>query len=89
MWEHLEVNQSCSVFGFLEKAGALVPKGELVIEFLTMFDELDNVRYRGTRPYRNYKFRPDSVGGPIAMKLFTWDKKTVESDIRYNFWRVQ
>lgn len=85
----MEINELCSVYGLLQKGGEVIPKGELVIEFLKMFDELDNIRYRGTRPYRNYKFREDSIGGPIAMKIFTWDKKTVEGDIRYNFWRIQ
>jgi hypothetical protein len=92
IYEDFDVMASCSIYGFVmhELEHKLIPKGELVIEELRRMDEKENmgIGAAGGR-YRKYKYRKDSVGGPIAHKIFTWEKRVVESEPRYTIWRYQ
>jgi len=91
IYYHAEIMQSFAVYGFAmdEENKKLIPRGELVLRCLKAFDEIDNILEKGERRYRNYKFKKDSVGGPIAHKIFTWEKRVVDSEPRYTIWRFQ
>lgn len=89
IFEEFDVMSSCCVYGFVEKDSGLIAKGEYVIEYLKMFDEMENLKFRGEKAERNFKYRKDSIGGPIAHKIFTWEMRIVESEPRYTIWRYQ
>lgn len=89
IYNDFDVSASCSVFGFVERDRLLVPKGQIVLEYLALFDEIDHITYKKTKKERKYKYRPDSIGGPIANKIFTWEKRIVDGEPRYTIWRFQ
>jgi len=84
-----DVSASCNISGFVEKNGHLVPKGEYVLEFLDMFDQIENIRFHKDKKMRKTIYRKNSVGGPIAQKIFTWEKRIVDNEVRYTIWRFQ
>ncbi len=87
-----DVMASCTIYGFVkeENRDALLPKGEAVLMELRRLDDLENMQYssNGKRQRKN-KYKPNSIGGPIAQRIFTWDKKVVDSEPRYTIWRYQ
>lgn len=86
-----EVLQSCTVSGFvmdMEKQ-KITPKGELVMQELSMLYNDECCKDTGGRKYRKFAYRENSVGGPIAHKIFTFDKKIVNNEPRYTIWRFQ
>lgn len=89
IYKHFEVGASCSVFGFMQDEERLVPRGDVVLEFIRLFDEIDNIKYRGIKKERKYIFRKESIGGPILHKIFTWEIRVVEKEVRYTIWRLQ
>jgi len=91
IYNDFDVCASCTIIGFVinEATEQLMPKGEAVVAHLESMDELANCRYIGEKKVRNYKFRKNSVGGPIANKIFTWEKKIVDSEPRITIWRFQ
>lgn len=89
VWEHLEIGQSVSVLGFCTMSNEILPKGEVVLSELRRLDELENVYTSGARKTRKVKFKKDSVGGPLAQKIFVWDKRIVDKEPRYTIWRFQ
>lgn len=91
IWEGLDVMASCTVFGFVEDCNRLIPKGEAVLIVLKELDDKENIKKIGTtgKRQRIFKYRNNSIGGPIAHKIFTWEKRIVDSDVRYTIWRYQ
>lgn len=91
IYERFDVGAFCSIFGFEEHplSKRLVPKGELVLEELKELDEEEHMRYAKSKRYRQYKYKPGSIGGPIAQKIFTYDKKIVDKEPRITIWRYQ
>lgn len=87
----IDVMASVSIYGFYmnEASQKLVPKGEIILEQLKQLDEEENLSFRKDRTVRKYRFRPDSIGGPIAHKIFTWEKRVVDDEPRYTIWRYQ
>lgn len=91
IYHKLEVNCSVSIFGSVisQDEERVIPKGELVIKHLEkMYDE-EYMNIRDGKRTRKYKYRPQSVGGPILHPIFTWEKRIVDGDIRYTIWKVQ
>lgn len=82
-----DVMASCKISGFVMHEGLkkLIPKGELVIEELRKLDLQENI----SEGKRKYKYKKDSVGGPIAHKIFVWEKRVVDQEVRYTIWRYQ
>lgn len=80
---------SCTIYGFVNNDGKIKPKGEMVVDYLETLDEMENIKYKGSVRMRDYKYRKDSVGGPIAHKIFTWEKRIVDNEVRYTIWRYQ
>ncbi len=89
IYYQFEVHQSCTIFGFYKGEDDLVPKGEVVMDYIKTYYEIEFCYSRGESITRKFKFKPNSIGGPIAHKIFTWDKKIINNEIRYTIWRVQ
>lgn len=89
IYEQFDVHQSCTIMGFYKGEEDLIPKGKVVMDIIEMLYSLEFCRDKGGKQYRVYSYKPNSVGGPIAHKIFTWDKKIINNEIRYTIWRVQ
>jgi len=84
------VGQSCTISGFGEDLNGggrreVVPRGEIIIRLL-------EVKYRaefydGNK--RRLKYAKNSVGGPIAHKIFKYEKHIRESIPVITIWRMQ
>lgn len=83
-----EVNQSCAVTGldFDEQTRRPLARGELVLSELKRLDRLEN--YSGSGARKSKKI-PDSIGGPLAQKIFRFKKVIVDEVPKFTFWRVQ
>ena len=87
---YFEVMASCSIYGFVTKGESLIPKGQCVLDSLRKLDEMENIKKDAIgRLIRKFKYRKDSIGGPIAHKIFTWEIRIIDSEPRYTIWRYQ
>lgn len=81
-----DVLTSCTIFGFVIGENDVFEKGRLVL------DEIEKL-YKGEclddRGNRKYKMKKDSIGGPLAHKIFTWERRIVDKEPRYTIWRYQ
>lgn len=87
-----DVMASVTIYGFVmnEQEQKLMPKGEAVLEYIRKLDQFNNFKDReNSKPVRYFKYKKDSIGGPIAHKIFTWEKRIVDSEPRYTIWRYQ
>jgi hypothetical protein len=85
IFELFEINQSCKVEGTVIMKGRLVEKGRAVLDRLQLLDEITNT-YNGKRK----RTRPEnSVGGYEAHKIFKYQRRIVDDEIRYTIWRHQ
>lgn len=91
IYKDFDVHSSCSIYGFYTDLinQKIVPKGEVVLEELKELYEADQYETKAGRMVRKFQYRGDSIGGPIAHKIFTWEKRIVESEPRYTIWRFQ
>jgi hypothetical protein len=89
IYHDFEVGASCSIFGFCIGTEDLIPKGDLVLKELRRLDEADNTRFVGKKKTRSYKYKQESIGGTIAQKIFTWEKRVVDKEPRITIWRYQ
>lgn len=91
VWDRLAVGSSLDIHGWAmnEISQQLSPLGLLVVEQMKYLDEVDNIKYRGERRVRQYKFMEDSVGGPLAQKIFRWQKVVLNNNPRIRIWRIQ
>ncbi len=83
-----ELHQSCTIMGFYRREAdmELVPKGEIIMGII---EELYKGEYCYKDGKRKNQFKPNSVGGPIAHKIFTWEKRIINNEVRYTIWRIQ
>lgn len=87
IYERFEVLESCNVVGWGEH---YLGKGEDVLNLLRLLDEQDHIIYnRGGKRQRENRYKANSIGGPIAHKIFTWERRIVNSEPRYTIWRIQ
>lgn len=84
-----EVGASCSIYGFVVGSEQMKAKGELVWEEIRRLDDLHNCRDFGGKRVRKYEYRKGAIGGTIAQKIFTFEKRIIDKDIRYMIWRFQ
>ena len=92
IFEKFDVHNSVTIFGFLldESTEHLAPKGELVWNELEKMDFNLNCRMsQDAKKLRNYKWAKDSIGGPIAHKIFRKDVKIIDNQPRWTIWRTQ
>ena len=91
IYEFFEVGASVSITGFvtIEEEMRIEPKGMMVIEYLKLLDEIDNVEQTKTKKIRKYRYLTNSIGGPVAQKIFTYDIRTRDSQPYITIWRSQ
>ena len=84
---NFEVNQSCTVRGFIKfEDGDVKPKGEMVLDQIRLFDTADNVDKHGRRKRKKVE---NSIGDFVASKIFCFDKRIHDKKIIYQIWRKQ
>lgn len=92
VYEDFDVMASCTIYGFVlhEEKKQLIPKGELVVDCLKRMDADEHLKKNAIGSMmRQYKYKKDAVGGPIAHKIFVWEKRIIDSEPRYTIWRFQ
>lgn len=89
IFNYFDVGASCTVSGFEILENGVVAKGELVLKELERLDEINNCRYAAGKKIRNYKYKKNSIGGTIAQKIFSWDKRISDKEPKYTIWRFQ
>lgn len=96
IFNSFEALESVNIYGYVEIEGKLMEKGQAVLNELRILDEKANcsqyesVRHKGgLKRIRIYKFKPDSIGGPLAHKIFTHQRRIVDHEPRYTIWRFQ
>jgi hypothetical protein len=90
IYERFEVLESCSVIGWSRKPEYWLGKGEEVLAELRRMDADEHIKYmkNGKRARLNV-YKPESIGGPMAHKIFVWERTIVNNEPRYRIWRVQ
>jgi len=89
IFQHFILNQSCSVTGFEIVDDEPVHKGELVLNHLRAMDEAENTRTYGKKLKRNRRILENSIGGPVAQKIFRYETRTVNKTTKTTIWRIQ
>lgn len=91
IYNDFEVGASCVIMGFIEDEAnkRLIQKGQAVIDAITLMYEDEFMHSNADKKFRRYKYKKDSIGGPIAHKIFTFDKKIINNEPRYIIWRYQ
>lgn len=91
IYNDFDVMSSCRVSGFVldEALSRLIPKGEIIMAQIKKMYEDEYVDINKGKIYRKYKYKDNSVGGPIAHKIFTWELRIVDDEPRYTIWRYQ
>jgi hypothetical protein len=86
IYYHFEVNQSCTIKGFVFDEGEPIPKGKLVLDHI---NNLDKTEHYDKRSRRKRVKLPNSIGDYVAGKIFKWDERIQDRKIIYLIWRVQ
>lgn len=92
IWNNLLVGSSVDVHGWAmnETSQQLSPLGDLVLEHIRYFDELDNCSYtKSGKKTRRSRYEQHSIGGPIAQKIFKWNRVIIDKNPRVTIWRIQ
>jgi len=93
IWEKLNVGSSIDIYGWAtnEISQQLSPVGDLVLEWMKHLDEADNIIYRGKlkKRQRQFIYEPKSIGGPLAQKIFKFNKVFLDNNPRVTIWRIQ
>lgn len=90
IWSMFDIGASCKVHGFVTFEDKLIPKGELVVKELEQMYEDKFIKISSDgKKLRKYAFKANSIGGPIAHKIFTWEKRIVDKEPRFTIWRYQ
>jgi len=90
IYKMFDVHDLCIVTGLWDSK----VKGELVLKEIRRLDILDNVKpdSSGAKIRRSKKV-PDSIGGPLAQKIFRYkiegDAKLEPDKVKYTIWRLQ
>lgn len=93
IWNKLNVGSSVDVHGWAinEISQQLSPLGDLVLEFMKFLYEVDNITYHGKlhKKQRKFYYEPKSIGGPLAHKIFKYNKVILDNNPRVTIWRIQ
>lgn len=93
IFNEFKVGQSCAVWGTVRVKNIetgrdeLVEKGKAVLNQLEEFDRLTNTVDCGRR--RKKERLPNSIGGPLAQKIFIFKRSIENEDIKWTIWRRQ
>lgn len=88
IYYHFEVNQSCTIKGFIIDEGEPIPKGKMVLEQINNLDRFENYD-KSYRPRRKRVKPPNSIGDFVAGKIFKWEERIHDRKIIYLIWRMQ
>ena len=87
---YFELNQSCSVVGWVYSAGRTHKKGDLVLENIKRLDEIENCTGDGKGNSRRKRvIPPNTIGGFVAHKIFRYSRVMVDNEPKINIWRIQ
>lgn len=92
IYEKFEVLESCTVTGWFVEPGEqlVLGKGEMVLNELRRLDSEEHIdSLKSGKNSRRNSLKPNSIGGPIAHKIFTWERRIVNNEPRYTIWRWQ
>ena len=89
IFEDFELNQSCTIKGFVDNDGDLEAKGKLVCDEIRRLDKQLNIKPYGTGMRRRRVVPENTIGDWIAHKTFKYQKTVLDSVIRYMIWRIQ
>lgn len=84
-----EVNQSCTIGGWVVSDDDAIEKGEMVCNELRRLDTQENVCSTAKKPYRKRKIIPDSIGGYMAHKIFKYKRVILDNRPKWTIWRLQ
>lgn len=90
---NFELLQCCTISGF-ERDGQgefrLEEKGKLVCDRLSELDVERNYHKENSGRYRRKRVKlANCIGGFVAQKIFRWDRRIADSDVKYTIWRIQ
>lgn len=86
IYNSFEVNQSCTVRGFIVDRNDVIPKGRLVLDHIDKMDKFDHLDKQSRR--KRVK-PPNSIGDFVAGKIFKWEERIQDRKIIYLIWRMQ
>lgn len=91
IYHDFEVGEVCTIIGFLvdDNNQRMIQKGQAVIDEIKRHYETEYMTTTDQKTYRKFKYKNNAVGGPIAHKIFTFDKKIINNEPRYIIWRYQ
>lgn len=91
IYKDFEVLNSCTIYGFYmdEAKQKLIPKGEIIMDLIKDMYESEYIDIKEKTRHRKFKYRNNSVGGPISHPIFTFEKRIVDMEPRYTIWRFQ
>ena len=86
IYNSFEVNQSCTVKGFILDEGEPIPKGKMVLDHINLLDRSEHYdkhsRRKRVKP-------PNSIGDFVAGKIFKYEERIQDRKIIYLIWRMQ
>lgn len=91
IYEKFEVMQSFCISGFvISDNDKLIAKGKIILDYIERRYKEENVSISSDgKEKKKYKFEKDSIGGPIAHKIFKWNIRVIDKEPRYTIWRLQ
>lgn len=90
IFKHFELNQSCTITGFMLNDKEVKSKGEEVLKVIEKLDiEENTIKATDGRVRRKRKILANTIGGFVAQKIFRYDKKIVDKEPRVSIWRIQ
>jgi len=91
IFKHFDIGENITVNGYVrnEKSLEIEEVGIIIIKELERLDKYENCGSMDKGGKRKHKYLSRSVGGPVAQKIFQWDRKKVDGVPRYFIWRAQ
>lgn len=86
-----EINQSCTIGGFVTNPGneEVKIRGEVVLECLRQLDVIENFGIEGKKTRRKRVQLKDTIGGFVAQRIFKYKNEKRGDEIIYKIWRIQ
>jgi hypothetical protein len=92
IYNNFNVLEVCEVYGWFDDVDrqTILEKGEMVLAEIRRLDEDEHVKWTKTgKRLRENRYKAGTIGGPIAHKIFTWDRTIVNNEPRHRIWRIQ
>lgn len=91
IYNHFGIGENVTVKGYIRNdiTEEIEEIGMMVIKELEYLDRKENCRMSAGKYIRRHSYQNKSIGGPIAQKIFQWDRKIVDRMPRYFIFRFQ